>query len=60
VHIPKAHVFPFFSPACRQVSSAVLIKGGHNGQNANAMVSIEASRRCVVILSNGVRSHWRD
>ncbi len=31
-------------------------KGGHDGQTANAMVCIEASQRCVVILSNDVRS----
>jgi len=31
-------------------------KGGHDGQTANTMVCIEASRRCVVILSNDVRS----
>jgi CubicO group peptidase (beta-lactamase class C family) len=31
-------------------------KGGHDGQTANTMVCIEASQRCVVILSNDVRS----
>jgi CubicO group peptidase (beta-lactamase class C family) len=31
-------------------------KGGHDGQTANSMVCIEASQRCVVILSNDVRS----
>ncbi len=31
-------------------------KGGHDGQTANAMVCIEASQRCVLILSNDVRS----
>jgi CubicO group peptidase (beta-lactamase class C family) len=31
-------------------------KGGHDGQTANTMVCIEASRRCVVILSNDVRA----
>jgi CubicO group peptidase (beta-lactamase class C family) len=31
-------------------------KGGHDGQTANTMVCIEAGRRCVVILSNDVRS----
>jgi len=31
-------------------------KGGHNGTTANTMVCIEAHRRCVVILSNDVRS----
>jgi len=31
-------------------------KGGHNGTTANTMVCIEANRRCVVILSNDVRS----
>ena len=31
-------------------------KGGHDGGTANTMVCIEASRRCVVILSNDVRS----
>jgi len=30
-------------------------KGGHDGQTANTVVCIEASRRCVVILSNDVR-----
>ena len=31
-------------------------KGGHDGQTANTMVCIEDSQRCVVILSNDVRS----
>ena len=31
-------------------------KGGHDGQTANSMVCIEAGQRCVVILSNDVRS----
>jgi hypothetical protein len=31
-------------------------KGGHDGQTANTMVCIEAGQRCVVILSNVVRS----
>ena len=31
-------------------------KGGHDGGTANTMVCIEASQRCVVILSNDVRS----
>jgi CubicO group peptidase (beta-lactamase class C family) len=31
-------------------------KGGHDGQTANTMVCIEKSRRCVLILSNDVRS----
>jgi CubicO group peptidase (beta-lactamase class C family) len=31
-------------------------KGGHDGQTANTLVCIEAGRRCVVILSNDVRS----
>ena len=31
-------------------------KGGHDGQTANTMVCLEASRRCVLILSNDVRS----
>ena len=31
-------------------------KGGHDGQTANTMVCLEASQRCVVILSNDVRS----
>jgi CubicO group peptidase (beta-lactamase class C family) len=31
-------------------------KGGHDGQTANTMVCIEASQRCVVILSNDVRA----
>lgn len=32
------------------------MKGGHNDSTANTMVCIEASRRCVVILSNDVRA----
>ena len=31
-------------------------KGGHDGQTANTMVCVEASQRCVVVLSNDVRS----
>lgn len=31
-------------------------KGGHDGQTANTMVCLETSQRCVVILSNDVRS----
>jgi CubicO group peptidase (beta-lactamase class C family) len=31
-------------------------KGGHDGQTANSVVCIEACQRCVVILSNDVRS----
>jgi len=31
-------------------------KGGHDGQTANSMVCIESRKRCVVILSNDVRS----
>jgi CubicO group peptidase (beta-lactamase class C family) len=31
-------------------------KGGHDGQTANTLVCIESARRCVVILSNDVRS----
>lgn len=31
-------------------------KGGHDGQTANSMVCIEASQRCVLILSNDVRA----
>jgi CubicO group peptidase (beta-lactamase class C family) len=31
-------------------------KGGHDGQTANSMVCIESRQRCVVILSNDVRS----
>ena len=31
-------------------------KGGHDGQTANTMACIEASQRCVVILSNDVRA----
>jgi len=31
-------------------------KGGHDGQTANTMVCVDASQRCVVILSNDVRS----
>jgi CubicO group peptidase (beta-lactamase class C family) len=31
-------------------------KGGHDGATANTMVCIETSQRCVVILSNDVRS----
>ncbi|MEO7188135.1 MAG: serine hydrolase domain-containing protein [Sphingomicrobium sp.] len=32
------------------------MKGGHNDSTANMMVCIEAKRRCVVLLSNDVRS----
>jgi CubicO group peptidase (beta-lactamase class C family) len=31
-------------------------KGGHDGQTANTMVCVEGRQRCVVILSNDVRS----
>jgi CubicO group peptidase (beta-lactamase class C family) len=31
-------------------------KGGHDGQTANTMVCLDASQRCVVILSNDVRA----
>jgi CubicO group peptidase (beta-lactamase class C family) len=31
-------------------------KGGHDGQTANTMVCVESAQRCVVILSNDVRS----
>jgi CubicO group peptidase (beta-lactamase class C family) len=31
-------------------------KGGHDGQTANTVVCIESGQRCVVILSNDVRS----
>ena len=31
-------------------------KGGHDGMTANTMVCIEASQRCVLILSNDVRA----
>ncbi len=31
-------------------------KGGHDGQTANTMVCLEGSQRCVLILSNDVRS----
>jgi CubicO group peptidase (beta-lactamase class C family) len=31
-------------------------KGGHDGQTANTMVCIETAQRCVLILSNDVRS----
>ena len=31
-------------------------KGGHDGQTANSVVCIETGQRCVVILSNDVRS----
>jgi CubicO group peptidase (beta-lactamase class C family) len=31
-------------------------KGGHDGQTANTMVCVEAKQRCVLILSNDVRS----
>jgi hypothetical protein len=31
-------------------------KGGHDGQTAKSIVCIEVGQRCVVILSNDVRS----
>jgi hypothetical protein len=31
-------------------------KGGHNGTTANTLVCMEAHKRCVLILSNDVRS----
>ncbi len=31
-------------------------KGGHDGATANSVVCLEAGQRCVVILSNDVRS----
>ena len=31
-------------------------KGGHDGQTANTLVCLEASQRCVLILSNDVRT----
>ncbi len=31
-------------------------KGGHDGQTANSMVCVETGQRCVLILSNDVRS----
>jgi CubicO group peptidase (beta-lactamase class C family) len=31
-------------------------KGGHDGQTANTLICVEASQRCVLILSNDVRS----
>lgn len=31
-------------------------KGGHDGQTANTLVCLESSQRCVLILSNDVRS----
>lgn len=31
-------------------------KGGHDGQTANTMVCIERSKRCLLVLSNDVRS----
>jgi CubicO group peptidase (beta-lactamase class C family) len=31
-------------------------KGGHDGQTANTLICIETSERCVLILSNNVRS----
>jgi hypothetical protein len=34
-------------------------KGGHDGQTANTMVCIEAGQRCIIILSNDVRSEGR-
>lgn len=32
------------------------MKGGHDGQTANTLVCVETSKRCVLILSNDVRS----
>ncbi|MDV6332863.1 serine hydrolase domain-containing protein [Asticcacaulis sp. 201] len=32
------------------------LKGGHDGQTANTLICIEAHKRCVLILSNDVRS----
>ena len=32
------------------------LKGGHDGQTANTMVCVEGKQRCVLILSNDVRS----
>ena len=32
------------------------MKGGHDGQTANTLVCLEASKRCVLILSNDVRT----
>jgi len=34
-------------------------KGGHDGQTANTMVCVERNQRCVLILSNDVRSEAR-
>jgi CubicO group peptidase (beta-lactamase class C family) len=34
-------------------------KGGHDGQTANTMVCLERNQRCVLILSNDVRSEAR-
>ena len=34
----------------------ILDEGGHNGTTANTMVCLEAHKRCVLILSNDVRS----
>jgi hypothetical protein len=31
-------------------------KGGHDGQTANTVVCIDVGQRCVVVLSNDVRS----
>jgi CubicO group peptidase (beta-lactamase class C family) len=31
-------------------------KGGHDGQTANTMICLETSQRCVLVLSNDVRS----
>ena len=31
-------------------------KGAHDGRTANTMICIEASQRCVLILTNDVRS----
>jgi hypothetical protein len=40
----------------RRPAGARLLQGGHDGQTANSVVCIEAGQRCVVILSNDVRS----
>lgn len=40
----------------RRSGSHGFYKGGHDGQTANTMICIEPSQRCVVILSNDVRS----